>query len=32
VLPIVLWVIGVAGVITVIQRMVEVSRQLRPAK
>ena len=29
VLPIALWLIGVAGVITVIQRMVEVRRQLR---
>ncbi len=29
VLPIVLWIVGVAGVITVIQRMVEVRRQLR---
>jgi CDP-diacylglycerol--glycerol-3-phosphate 3-phosphatidyltransferase len=29
VLPIAVWVIGIAGVITVIQRMVEVRRQLR---
>lgn len=29
VLPIALWLIGVAGVITVVQRMVEVRRQLR---
>jgi CDP-diacylglycerol--glycerol-3-phosphate 3-phosphatidyltransferase len=31
VLPIALWVIGIAGVITVVQRMVEVRRQLRSA-
>ncbi len=29
VLPVVLWIVGVAGVITVIQRMVEVRRQLK---
>lgn len=29
VLPIVLWIVGVAGVVTVIQRMIEVRRQLR---
>jgi len=29
VLPVVLWIVGIAGVITVIQRMVEVRRQLR---
>lgn len=32
VLPIALWIIGIAGVVTVLQRMVEVRRQLRPAK
>jgi CDP-diacylglycerol--glycerol-3-phosphate 3-phosphatidyltransferase len=32
VLAIAVWIVGLAGVITVIQRMVEVRRQLRPAK
>ena len=32
ILPIVLWIIGIAGVITVIQRMVVVRRQLRPGQ
>ena len=32
ILPVVLWIIGVAGVITVIQRMVVVRRQLRPSE
>jgi len=29
VLPVVLWIVGVTGVITVVQRMVEVRRQLK---
>lgn len=32
VLPVVLWIVGIAGVITVVQRMVEVRRQLRGSK